>query len=138
MRDFTMPGDTHPAPLRGLDGQATINGKTVQVHWSPAAARALAARSEPLFVELELYFSCLVKKFVHFRAPTTPRPVSWVNDRLAIFFRPVTSTSCSWETAAELGRQPETDIDTAAVRRIAPKRVEIDYRNGTWFADYFL
>jgi hypothetical protein len=133
-----MPDDARLPALHGLAGHATINGKTVAVRWTPRAADALKQRREPLFIELELYFSCLVKKFVHFRAPRNGRPASWVNDKLAIFFRPVTSTSCSWETAAELGRQPETEIDSEATRRIAPKRVELDYRNGTWSAEYFL
>jgi hypothetical protein len=133
-----MPDATRIAPLSGLAGETAINGKTVLVTWSRRAAHALAARPEPLIVELELYFSCLVKKFVHFRAPRDARPVSWVNDKLAIFFRPVTSTSCSWDTAAQLGRQPETDIDTPATRRIAPKRVELDFKNGAWVAEYFL
>ncbi len=133
-----MADDTRVRPLHGLSGEATINGKTVLVQWTRRAARALAQQPQPLFIELELYFSCLVKKFVHFRAPRNGRPVSWVNDRLAIFFRPVTSTSCSWEKAEELGRQPETEINTETIKRIAPKRVELDYKNGAFCAEYFL
>lgn len=132
-----MSVDLHLLPLNGLTGHATINGKNVSVNWSKRAAHELAQRREPLFVELELYFSCLVKKFVHFRAPNSTHEPSWVNEKLAIYFRPVTSTSCSWETAAQLGRQPETEIDTPATRRIAPKRVELDFKNGAWVAEYF-
>ncbi len=44
----------------------SINNHEVLVEWTPAAGRELARRSTPLIVELELYFSCLVKKFVHF------------------------------------------------------------------------
>lgn len=52
----------------------TINGKPVRGEWTAAAARALASREAPLCVELELYFSCLVKKFVHFRDDSRGKP----------------------------------------------------------------
>lgn len=84
-----------------------INGRPVSVEWSKAAARELAQRTQPLVVELELYFSCLVKKFVHFHEAAPQRNIIAVSDKLAIFFRPVTSTACSFEVADRLGRQPE-------------------------------
>jgi hypothetical protein len=118
--------------------QARINGKPVEVEWTARAQRALETRAAPLVVELELYFSCLVKKFVHFRAdPGAHIPVA-VNDRLSLYFRPVMSTACSPETAERLGRQPETEITTAAARKIAPRRVWLDYRRGNWIGKFWL
>ncbi len=114
----------------------TINGKPVQVEWTAAAARALAAREAPLFVELELYFSCLVKKFVHFRDDSRGKPTVAVGDKLLLYFRPVTSTACTWDVAERLGRQPEMDIDSAALRHVAPKRVFIDHVEGQWRGSY--
>lgn len=49
-----------------LSNTIEINGRSVSVEWTKAAARELTRRTQPLVVELELYFSCLVKKFVHF------------------------------------------------------------------------
>jgi len=109
-----------------------INGKDVQVEWTSAAARELAKRQEPLIVELELYFSCLVKKFVHFREDSRGRPTVAASDKLHLYFRPVTSTACSFEVAERLGRQPEIDIDSPALRRIAPKHVAINHVKGVW------
>lgn len=109
-----------------------INNHEVVVEWTPAAARELARRTAPLIVELELYFSCLVKKFVHFREDSRGRPTVAAGDMLQLYFRPVTSTACSFETAERLGRQPEMDIDTPATRRIAPKRVSLDHAGGAW------
>lgn len=114
----------------------TMNGREVEVRWTPAAARALAARSEPLYVELELYFSCLVKKFVHFRDQPRRGHAVPVSDRLLVYFRPVTSTACTFEVAERLGRQPEKDIDSEALHRVAPKRVFIDHVDGQWRGDY--
>jgi len=127
-----------PSTPPAMRAHATINGRDVLVEWTARADEAMQARPLPLVLELELYFSCLVKKFVHFRDTAGPRPVSWVNDRLAIYFRPVASTACSWETAQRLGRQPEAEIDTPALRRVAPKRVRIDYRRGSWIGEYWL
>ncbi len=116
----------------------SINNHEVVVEWTPAAARELARRTAPLIVELELYFSCLVKKFVHFREDSRGRPTVAATDMLQLYFRPVTSTACSLETAARLGRQPEMEIDTPATRRIAPKRVSLDHVGGAWRGSFSL
>ena len=108
------------------------------VEWTARAQRALESRPAPLMVELELYFSCLVKKFVHFREHPGSHTVAPVNDRLSLYFRPVMSTACSIETAERLGRQPETEITTASVRKIAPKRVWLDYQRGNWVGEFWL
>ena len=43
-----------------------IEGKTVSIKTSAAADRALSERGQPLLAEMELYFSCLVRKQVRF------------------------------------------------------------------------
>lgn len=115
-----------------------INGRNVAVEWTRSAASELARRPRPLVVELELYFSCLVKKFVHFREQAGGRQTVAASDKLLLYFRPVTSTACSFEVAERLGRQPETELHGKAVGRIAPKRVSIDYARGSWQGRYSL
>jgi hypothetical protein len=114
----------------------SINGKPVQVEWTAAAARQLDARQASLFVELELYFSCLVKKFVHFREDARGYATASPRDKLHLYFRPVTSTACTWEVAEQLGRQPEMAIDSVALRHVAPRHVRIDYVDGAWVGSY--
>lgn len=114
----------------------SMNGRTVRVEWTAAAAAALAERTLPLYVELELYFSCLVKKFVHFRADARGKTPVAVTDKLYLYFRPVTSTACTFETAERLGRQPEMDIESPALQHVAPKRVFIDYVADDWRGSY--
>ncbi|MBA3023556.1 MAG: hypothetical protein FP821_06610 [Sideroxydans sp.] len=121
-----------------LNATVEINGRQVSVGWSKAAARELARRAQPLVVELELYFSCLVKKFVHFHETAPQRDTVAVSDKLAVFFRPVTSTACSFEVADRLGRQPEIELDTPNVRKIAPKSVSIDYVRGEWKGKFWI
>lgn len=119
-------------------GHAVVNGKTVRVEWTARAEDALRARKRPLIVELELYFSCLVKKFVHVRETAGGHALAWVDERLALYFRPVTSTTCTPQTAQRLGRQPELEIDTPATRRMAPKRVLLDFSDGAWNGTFWL
>ncbi len=115
-----------------------INGHNVLVEWTRAAAAALSRRETPIYVELELYFSCLVKKFVHFREDSRGRDTVPVGDKLRLYFRPVTSTACTFEVAERLGRQPEMEIDSEALRHVAPKYVLIDHVAGTWRGSYGL
>ena len=115
-----------------------INGRNVSVEWTDAAARELARRPRPLVVELELYFSCLVKKFVHFHEEAGDRETVAASDKLRLYFRPVTSTACSFEVAERLGRQPEMELHSVAVGRIAPKNVSIDFAAGSWRGRYSL
>ena len=121
-----------------LNNTVEINGRQVLVEWSKAAARELGQRSQPLVVEMELYFSCLVKKFVHFHEAAPQRNIIAVSDKLAIFFRPVTSTACSFEVADRLGRQPEIELDTPNMRKIAPKRVKLDFVKGNWLGEFWI
>ena len=46
--------------------QTTIEilGKQVLVEWSSSADKKLQELAEPLIVEMELYFSCLIRKAV--------------------------------------------------------------------------
>ncbi len=121
-----------------LGNTVQINGRPVSVEWTKAAARELARRTQPLVVEMELYFSCLVKKFVHFHETVPQRATVPVSDKLAVFFRPVTSTACSFEVADRLGRQPEIEIDTPNVRKIAPRRVKLDFVRGNWLGEFWI
>ncbi|MDP1650972.1 MAG: hypothetical protein Q8M01_22660 [Rubrivivax sp.] len=116
----------------------SVNGKPVTVVWTRSAAQQLAERSRPLVLELELYFSCLVKKFVHFHDEAPERATTRVTDKLHLYFRAVTSTACTMDVAEALGRQPEIELETAAVRKLAPKRVQLDFENGYWVAAFWM
>lgn len=118
------------------DAVIQINGKDVSVEWTTSAAREMARRETPVIVELELYFSCLVKKFVHFRTDSRGKPTIAAHDKLHLYFRPVTSTACTWDVADRLGRQPERDIDSEALHHVAPRHVRIDYVAGAWTGSY--
>jgi hypothetical protein len=116
----------------------SINGRNVLVEWTSSAAVALAKREAPLIVELELYFSCLIKKFVHFRDDSRGKDTVAANEKLLLYFRPVTSAACRIEDATALGRQPEIELDSNAVMKIAPRKVCLDHVKGVWRGSYSL
>ncbi|MHB1083732.1 MAG: hypothetical protein ACYCZA_02685 [Thiobacillus sp.] len=110
----------------------TLHDKSVEVRLSSAAQNALALRDRPLVAEMELLFSCLIRKRVHFGeevAHATP-----VNDRLAVRFRPIMTRHCS---VAEGGATPPSDdFPIANPRPYVPSWLAIDFRRGEWVGQF--
>lgn len=116
-----------------LGATISISDRPIRVEWTQRAQRELEQRSSPLVAELEVYFSCMVKMKIHFLdAPKNDNPTTPVCDKLLIYFRPVTSTECSLELGARLGRQPEIELHNKAVTGMVPKHVFIDFKDGKW------
>ena len=115
-----------------------INDKPLRVEWTPRAQRELDRRTHPLYVEMELYFSCMVKKYIHFLEQPRNEASVHINEKFAVYFRPVTSTECSMDLAADLGRQPEIELHNEAVSRMVPKRLFVDFKNSRWIGEYWL
>lgn len=111
-----------------------LNGKPLRVTLSKAAELQLADRQQPLQVEMELYFSCLIRKQVLFRdGPAEPETVM-VSDRLAVRFHPVMSQGCSVDQ--HLDGPPVTDFPIVRQSRFSPRWLIIDWRDGQWHGDF--
>jgi hypothetical protein len=107
-----------------------INQRRVDVAWTARAERALRASTQPLVVEMQLYFSCVVKKRVLFHRHTDFATVR-VDDRLEIAFRPVAAAACDpYEFA--LHYPAARDLSAGPAARMVPRQVEIDFRAGRW------
>lgn len=114
-----------------LRTRVSINRRRVEVRWTRRADAAMQRADKPLVVELQLYFSCVVKKRVLFHHGTADFDTLRVNDRLEIAFRPIASAACDpVEFAANFpgGR----DLAAGHAARMVPRAVEIDYRRGSW------
>lgn len=114
-----------------------VNDRLVWVEISAAAARAVAARvarkGEALSVEMELLFSCLIRKQVRFleQAPAGDVPIV---PGLSAHFRPVMTRVCS---VSEGGTAPPlTDFPIANARAYVPHWLNIDYRRGAWRGEF--
>lgn len=110
----------------------TLHDKTLEIRLTAAAERALSVRSEPLVAEMELLFSCLLRKRVYFGEGlegTAP-----VNDRLAVRFKPIMTRRCS---VAEGGATPPSEgFPLENPRPYVPNWLTIDYRRGEWVGNF--
>ncbi len=109
---------------------AVINGHELRVRWTERAERALRRAGQPLVVEMQLYFSCVVKKRVLFHQHADFDTVA-VDARLKIGFRPIASAVCDPRRFAE--SYPEgRDLARGKAANMVPRFVEIDFRRGDW------
>jgi hypothetical protein len=109
---------------------ALLDGREIEVRWTRRAEHALRVSPQSLIVELQLYFSCVVKKRVVFHQHAdfvTTR----VDDRLEIAFRPIASRACDPREFA-LHYPAGKDLSAGPARRMIPRIVEIDFRRGRW------
>jgi hypothetical protein len=116
--------------------QASFHGKNVQVTLSPAAAEALVRRSTPLLAEMELYFSCLVRKQLRFyeQDPSTEDSVP-LSTGLHLRFRPVMTQACG-VASVEGEEPPVTDFPISKPAAFVPHWLYIDYRDGQWQGEF--
>lgn len=112
-----------------------LHDKVVRVELSAAAGRALARRSTPLYVEVQLIFGCMIAKRVWFREETVDGAVPVV-PKLSVWFRPARyAKACSFDDID--GGAVASDFPMAAERKgFVPDVVRIDYRGGKWVGDF--
>jgi hypothetical protein len=110
----------------------TLHDKSLEVRLTAAAQKALARRETPLVAEMELLFSCLLRKRVYFgESAEQSTPVS---DRLSVRFKPIMTRRCS---VAEGGASPPSEcFPLENPRPYVPNWLAIDYRRGKWVGDF--
>ena len=137
MEDTTLTLDRQAATLR-YPLRVQLHRREVRVELTPAAQRAAAALPAPLLVEMELFFSCLVRKRVLFRPlqdAAIERERAAIGARLWLGFHPVVSEQC---TIADLGTAAPP-LKTMPVTRPAayiPHWLRLDYRKGQWSGEF--
>jgi len=114
-------------------------GKQIQVEISNNAARQLNARGVPLYIEMELYFSCLIRKQVRvyetFVEPADRKFSVQFSDKLQISFRPVMTKSCSI-ASCEDGKPPLSDFPIRKPQSYIPRWLRLDFSKGKWCGDF--
>lgn len=113
-----------------------ILGKKVLVEWSASADKKLQELDQPLSVEMELYFSCLIRKAVRFGGDAQADNFALAAPRLKIGFRPVMTKACRMSDIE--GEPPLEDFPMVRPEAFVPKRLTIDYRAGKWMGEFFL
>jgi hypothetical protein len=110
-----------------------IDGRKLEVTLSRTASAALAQRDTPLLAEMELYFSCLIRKQVRFRdaGDETATPF---NEQLHIRFRPVMTRACGKDYEGD--EPPLTDFPIAKTQAYVPHWIRIDFVRGEWVGEF--
>ena len=117
----------------------TLAGKNLEIRLSEAAQRALAERTIPLLAEMELLFSCLIRKRVRFsdlnkKDEMYRESAVSASDRLCVRFRPVMTRVCAVADVA--GSPLLDDFPIANPRPFVPRWLAIDYRRGEWRGEF--
>lgn len=134
-------GDQVPATRlasRTYAGAIELHGKQVFIDLTSDAVRAVGESAFPIFCEIELYFSCLVRKQVRFREIDTLS----VDDRnharvMAGFFAGFRAVSTQQCRISDVGDKPP--VETMPVHkpeRFVPDWIKIDYRHDQWIGEY--
>ena len=118
--------------------QATVEilGKQVVVEWSATANQQMQTLAEPLLVEMELFFSCLIRKTVRFGHEAEAASFAQASPHLKVGFRPVATRACRMSDVED--EPPMEDFPVVKPEAFVPKRLAIDYRGGEWTGEFFL
>jgi len=110
--------------------------KPLHVQLSTRARAALAKRRQPLTLELELFFSCLIRKRLRVveQPATDALPLAVDEPGLAVHFRPVMSQAC--RVHDHPGGAPLIPFPLQRAARFSPRWLTLDYRDGRWRGEF--
>ena len=138
---FSFGAAYNPMPLFERWFNPFNNSKTVdikefpvEIEWTLRAERELAHRSTPLIVEMQIYFSCVVKKRVLFH-DSTGLETTRVNDKMEVCFRAVESNSCDPVEFAN-NFPIKSPFESAAATKMHPKNLTVDFKRGQWVGEF--
>ena len=111
--------------------------KTVDIQLTPTARKQLDTLDQSLNVELELYFSCLIRLRVVF--PEKPDndfiSVNSNHEKLNLFFHPIMTKHCVVDEIR--GRDPDTEtFPIKKPEKFIPRWVKLDYKNNIWSGEF--
>ena len=113
--------------------QIEIKGKKIIVRLTKAAEKALSLRDKTLVAEMELYFSCLIRKQVRFKENLDGDLVN-VSNNLSVRFRPVMTKSCGIDYEGD--EPPLEDFPIEKPEAFVPRWLKIDFRKNEWIGEF--
>lgn len=114
-----------------------MNSKTVSVQITPSAKAKLDALGSPLAVELEVYFSCLIRLRVNFPEIIKDEfiPIQADSEQVELYFSPIMTRYCHVEEIR--GRDPDTEyFPIQKPEKFTPKWLKLDYRHNQWQGEF--
>ena len=108
--------------------------KDIKVAWTQRAEHAFSLRTTTLFIEMQIYFSCVVKKRVIFHEQLDIESLP-VTDKINIISRAVQSDTCSAEEFAR-NYPVKKELTSKAAKKMYPRLLNIDYINDQWLGEF--
>ena len=110
-----------------------LHGKEVSVSISDAARNQLRKASAPLLFDLELYFSCLIKKVCLFSDLKNDENTSRVMDGLYLRFRATMTSQCP---IGDFASNRAADFPSVRQTPYIPNWVTLDFSGNQWVGDF--
>ena len=119
-----------------MKSRALFSDRDLQLKLSRSAKKELQGLNTPLYVEMELYFSCMVRKVVRFHQ-SLPEDKEFVPvaDKLAVSFNSVAAAACS-ATGNDSGKDSNASSSGQASVKFMPQWLEIDFSKGEWSGSF--
>jgi hypothetical protein len=118
-----------------MEKTVAVGERSLNLTISKRAQAQLDRRTSALFLELELYFSCLVRKRVYVRETLDAHDVHTVSNKLQVRFRPVVTETCAMREV-ERDNPPVRDMPIVHPERYFPHWLTLDYVCGEWLAEF--
>ena len=112
-----------------------VLGKPVEVTITHRGVKALQKLNGPVSAEMELLFSCMLRKRVLIREGKKADSVP-VMENLNLFFHAVMTDHCNLSDYESLADIPITDFPTTKQAQLVPKWLKIDFKSGKWRGDF--
>jgi hypothetical protein len=116
--------------------QVQLGGRALALRLTARAETALARRREPLEIELELYFSCLLRKRVYFRAAPQADAAARarLTDAVSLSFRPVVTRQCA---VGDVRGAPALEyVPLVRPEAFLPHWLALDCVDGAWTGEF--
>ena len=113
-----------------------LGERELELRLTARGASALRTQRESLDIEMELYFSCFLRKRVNFLAHARGDVASRaaLTDNVSVSFRPVMTRACHVQ---EVVGAPELEtMPLVRTRQFTPKWLELDYAKGQWSGEF--
>lgn len=123
-----------PLSDRGIPAQLLLGGRPLELRLTRRAERALRAQREPLEIEMELYFSCLLRKRVYFLSvPRDPVARAALTPNVSVSFRAVTTRAC---VVGDVAGRPDVErLPLERASAFVPRWLALDHR-GEWTGEF--
>ncbi len=121
-------------PASASEG-AHAGRRSLEVRLTPRARTALAALPTALDIELELYFSCLIRKRVNLQAAphADAAAIGKLSEQVSVSFRPVMTRACAVNAVDHPDLAAMPLVNAAA---FTPRWLTLDHVHGAWRGEF--